>query len=66
LDKEGLILVVNLKFAFVSSGRPKCRPFTDELAMARTVCDTKEMNVKLGQPLDVHAVISIFLPPLLD
>jgi hypothetical protein len=67
LDKGGLIPIVNLKLAFVfGSGRPQYGLLTDKLAVARTVCDAKETDIELRLPLDVHAVINIFLSPLLD
>jgi hypothetical protein len=67
LDKGGIILAVNLKLTFVlDRGRPPYRLLADKLAMARTVCDAEEADVELGPRLDVHAVIDIFLSPLLD
>jgi hypothetical protein len=67
LDKGGLIPIVNLKLAFVfGNGRPQYGLLTDKLAVARTVCDAKETDIELRLPLDVHAVINIFLSPLLD
>jgi hypothetical protein len=65
LDNEGLILVVGLELPFVW-GRLQHRLFANELTVVRTVGDSEETNVELRLPLDVHAVVNIFLSPLLD
>ena len=67
LDEEGLVFAVNLKPTFVlGRGRLQRRLFTDKLTMVRTVGDTEETNVEFRLPFDVHAVIDVFLSPLLD
>jgi hypothetical protein len=67
LDEEELIFVVNLKLPFVlGRGRLQHRLFTDKLTMVRTVGDTEETDVEFRLPFDVHAVINVFLSPLLD
>ena len=65
MDNEGLILVVSLELPFVW-GRLQRRLFANELTVVRTVGDSEETNVELSLPLDVHAVVNIFLSPLLD